>query len=55
MRFGAFECKFKPFEWDSKHLTAYSKHSKGIRMQNRTTQMRLEAFEGIFQVIKKGF
>ena len=28
-RFEAFECKFKPFERDSKHLDANSNHSKG--------------------------
>ena len=29
--FEAFECKFKPFERDSRHLNANSNHSKGIR------------------------
>ena len=32
-RFEAFECKFKPFDRDSKHSNAKSNHLKGIWMQ----------------------
>ena len=31
MVFEAFECKFEPFERDSKHLNANSNHSNQIR------------------------
>ena len=46
--FKAFECKFEPFERDSKHLNAYLNHSKGsrnIRMDIRTIQKGFEDFE----------
>ena len=51
-RFKAFECKFEPFEPNSKYLNATSNHSKGIQsieMQTRTLWMRFEAFESIFK------
>ena len=53
-RFKAFECKFEPFEPNSKYLNATSNHSKGIQsieMQTRTLWMRFEAFECIFKVL----
>ena len=46
--FEAFECKFEPFERDSKHVNADSNNSKGIRIiqvQIRTIQKGFEAFE----------
>ena len=52
------ECKFKPFERDSKQSNAISKHSKPIRMQIRTIRMRFEAikfnFEPLYKDLKKG-
>ena len=50
--FEAFECKFKPLQWDLKHWNANSNHSKGIqsiRMQIRTTRMGFETFDCKFE------
>ena len=47
-RFEAFECKFKPFERDLKHLNTKSKHSKGIQslqIQNLNIPKGFELFE----------
>ena len=47
-KFEAFECKFKPFEQDSKHSNANSNRSKGIRsirIEIRTIRKGFEAFE----------
>ena len=44
----AFECKFEPFESDSKHSNANSSHLKVIRsiqMQIRTIRKGFEAFK----------
>ena len=46
--FEAFECKFEPFERDSKHSNANSNNSNqiwSIQMQIRNLQTRFEAFE----------
>ena len=46
--FEAFECKFKPFERDSKHSNPNSNYLKGIRkiqMQILTIRTKFEAFE----------
>ena len=49
--FEAFECKFQPFERDSKHLNPnsnYSNEIRSIRMQIWTIQKGLKAFKCIF-------
>ena len=46
--FEAFECKFEPFETDSKHSNANPNHSKEIRtirMQILTIRKGFEAFD----------
>ena len=51
----AFECKFLPFEWESKHLNTSLNHSKGIRsirMQILTIQ---KEFECKFKPLEKRF
>ena len=54
--FEAFECKFEPFDRDSNHSNANSRHLKGIRsirMQIRPIRKRFECkFE---ECIRKGF
>ena len=55
-KFKAFKCKFKPFEWDSKHSNANSNHSKGIqsiRMQIRTIRKIFEVFECKFEPFER--
>ena len=50
--FEAFECKFEPFERDSKGSNPNSNHSKGfgsILMQIRAIRKGLEAFEFKFE------
>ena len=54
--FEAFDCKFKPFERDSKHTNANSYHSnqiRSIRMQIPTIQTKCEAFECKFKPFMK--
>jgi len=49
--FEAFECKFEPFERDSKHSNANSNNSKviqSIRVQILTIRKGSEAFEWKF-------
>ena len=56
MRFEAFECKFEPFERDSKHPNSNLNDSKGIqsiRMQIQTIQNGFEAFECKFEPFEK--
>ena len=53
----AFEYKFEPFEWDSKHSNANSKHLKvigSIRMQIRAIQEFRNILMKI-RAIRKGF
>ena len=48
--FEVFECKFRPFERDPKHLNPnlnYSNEIWSIRMQIRTIQKWFEAFKYI--------
>ena len=54
--FKAFDRKFEPFEWDSKHSNPNLNHSKGIRsirMEIRTIRMGFEAFEWKFESFKR--
>ena len=59
--FKAFECKFEPFERDSKHSNANSSRPKGIRsiqMQILTIQKDSKGIQSIqmqIRTIQKGF
>ena len=53
--FEAIQCKFEPLERDLKQLNGNSKDSKRIhiiRMQIRTTEKGLEAFESKFEAFE---
>ena len=56
-KFQAFECKFEPFEQDSKHLIANSNHPKEIRSTRIKIRTRkgFEAFESKFEPLENGF
>ena len=54
--FVAFECKFEPFERDSKGLYANSNHSKGnrsIQMEILTIRKGFEVFNCKFEPFKR--
>ena len=55
-KFKAIECKFEPFERDSKQSNENSNHSKGIltiRMQIRIIRTRFEAMEWKFKPFER--
>ena len=54
--FEVFECKFEPFERDSKHSNAISNYLKGIgsvQMQFLIIWKKLEAFEFKFEPFER--
>ena len=54
--FEAFECKFEPFEKDSKGSNANSNHSKGIRsiqLEILTIRKGFKAFECKFEPFER--
>ena len=56
--FKAFDCKFEPFERDSKHSNAHSNHSKGFRsilMQIRANSKGIGSIRIQIRTIGNGF